>query len=79
MITYFPSFPLHKSYAIDFLNVYRRLAMHDFDIVHFNLTPGWSQGGYSLFLLARISHTPTILNIHGIVQLEYELYGRKKK
>lgn len=77
-ISCYPSFVTEKSYLSKLLNIYGRLAIRDFDIVHFNIKPNLNQGGSGLFKLAKISHTPTILNIHGIIQLEYELYGRRK-
>jgi glycosyltransferase involved in cell wall biosynthesis len=45
--------------------------MKNFDIVHFNVTPGWASGGYLLFKHAKISGASTILNIHGIIPVEH--------
>jgi glycosyltransferase involved in cell wall biosynthesis len=78
LITYFPKFVPERSYAISLLNVYRRLAMQDFDVVHFNVSPDWTEGGYILFKFAEMSHATTILSIHGIIQLEHVLYGTEK-
>ena len=72
-VTYFPSFIPRRSYAVSRLNVLRSLALKDFDIVHFNVTPGWTSGGYMLLRYAKSSGASTILNIHGIPQIEYML------
>ena len=53
--------------------------MSDFDIVHFNVPPFWSNGGYVFFEFAKISGASTILNIHGIIQIEHILYNLKTK
>jgi glycosyltransferase involved in cell wall biosynthesis len=72
-VTYFPSFIPRRSYAVRRLNVFRSLAVKDFDIVHFNVTPSWTSGGYMLFRYAKINGASTILNIHGIIQVEHML------
>ena len=77
-LTYFPAFYPRIGYATSILNVYRRLVAGDFEVVHFNIIPHWTKGGYSLPELAKITNTSTILNIHGIIQLEYALYGTGK-
>jgi glycosyltransferase involved in cell wall biosynthesis len=77
-VTYFPAFVRGRSYAASLLaraRVFRSLALKDFDIVHFNVIPGWINGRYMLFKFAKISGTSTILIIHGIIQREYILYG----
>ena len=78
IITRYPALVSKSRYAISLLKIYSHLAIQDFDIVHFNVSPTWTQGGYSLFKLAKLSRASIILNVHGIIQLEYELYGRKK-
>ena len=77
-IKYYPVFAPNIRHATSLLNIYRRLITREFDVVHFNVSPAWTQGGYSLFKLADITDTSTILNIHGIIQLEYSLYGFEK-
>jgi glycosyltransferase involved in cell wall biosynthesis len=78
-VTYFPAFVPERSYAVSLLNVFRSLAMKDFDILHFNVTPGWIHGSYMLFKFAKISRASTILNIHGIIQKEYTLYNLRTR
>jgi glycosyltransferase involved in cell wall biosynthesis len=78
LITYFPNFVPKRDYATKILNVYRRLAIGDFDVVHFNVTPTWAQGGDSLYMLAKMAQAATILIIHGIIQMEHRLYGTKQ-
>jgi glycosyltransferase involved in cell wall biosynthesis len=77
-VTYFPNSSLRKSYATKLLDIYRRLLIRDFDIVHFNVSPAWIQGGDILFQAAKLSAAPTVLMIHGIIQMEHLLYGTKK-
>jgi glycosyltransferase involved in cell wall biosynthesis len=45
--------------------------MKNFDVIHFNLSPIWINGGNMLFAFAKMTGAATILNIHGIYQLEY--------
>lgn len=78
LITYFPDFVAERNYAINLLNVYRRLVIRDFDVVHFNIPPTWTEGGYGLCKFAEMSHASTILSIHGIIQLEHVLYRTEK-
>jgi glycosyltransferase involved in cell wall biosynthesis len=70
-VTYFPTFVPRRSYTVNRLNVFRSLTMKDFAIVHFNVTPSWTSGGYMLFKYAKISGASTILNIHAIIQVEH--------
>ena len=69
-ITCYPKFIPRRRYAVELLNVYSSLAMKDFDIVHFNVTPIWINGSYMLLGLAKTTGATTILNIHGIIQVE---------
>ena len=73
-VTYFPAFVRGRKYATSLLNVFRSLAVKDFDIVHFNVVPSWINGRYMLFNSAKISGASTILIIHGIIQKERILY-----
>ena len=72
-VTYFPAFIPRRSNAVSLLNVFKSLAMKDFDIVHFNVIPSWTNGRYMLLKFAKINGASTILNIHGIIQIEYML------
>jgi glycosyltransferase involved in cell wall biosynthesis len=75
-VTYYPYFTASKAYLQELSNTYRRLAVRDFDITHFCITPELSSGSYVLFKLAT-STSKTILNIHGIIQYEQILYKLK--
>ena len=77
--TYYPPFVPRKSYAVNLLNVYKRLAIKDFEIMHFCHNPGWTNGRYILFKLADINNISTILNIHGIIQIEHVLFDKPSR
>lgn len=77
-ITYYPNFESKSDYLTSLLKIFRSLTISDYDVVHLNRTPSWLEGAYGLLKLAKLSGASTLLNIHGIIQLEYSLYGRKK-
>jgi len=58
----------------DFLELYFNAFSHfikkEFDIIHFNTIPAWINGSSMLLRFARLRQTCTVLNIHGIPQLE---------
>lgn len=70
-MTYFPSWRLQKSYLGDLLNLYRRFTKGEFDIVHFNYCPTWTNGSHVLLRFAGRRRSRTVLNVHGIIQLEH--------
>jgi glycosyltransferase involved in cell wall biosynthesis len=71
-VTYFPSYVVsQRSYPVNLLKVYSRFARRDFEIIHFNLVPEWINGGYMLLRFAKMTGAATLLNIHGIIQVEY--------
>ena len=72
-MTYFPPFMPKKTYLINFLNVYRKFLMKEFDIIHFNIVPTWINGSSMLLKFAKGRGSHTVLNIHGIIQLEHKL------
>lgn len=72
-IDYFPRFVPRKSYLKNLLNVYRKFMMKEFDIIHFNVVPTWNNGSPMLLKFAKGRGTHTVLNIHGIIQLEHKL------
>lgn len=72
-VTYFPIFVPRRNYAVRLLNVFRRLAIGDFEIVHFNHSPFWTQGGSMLLKFAETRGASTILNVHGIIPIEIML------
>ena len=68
-ITCYPKFIPQRSFAIKLLNIYS--AMKNFDVIHFNLSPIWINGGNMLFAFSKITGAPTLLNIHGIYPVSY--------
>jgi glycosyltransferase involved in cell wall biosynthesis len=73
-VTYFPSYVVSsQNYALNLFKVYSRFASRDFKIVHFNFNPVLKNGSYVLLRLARKMGAATLLNIHGIIQVEYLL------
>lgn len=73
-ITYFPSYAASsKNYPAKLLKVYSKFAMRNFNVVHFNFSPVLNNGSYLLLKLANRTGAGTLLNIHGIIQVEYLL------
>ena len=75
-VTYFPRFTPKKSYPVNLLNVYRKFVMKEYDIIHFNVPPIWTDCSYMLFKFAKRRDTRTVLNIHDITQLEHKAFQR---
>jgi glycosyltransferase involved in cell wall biosynthesis len=71
-LSYFPEYA-PKTYGIEVAKLYANLALKNFDIVHFNYPPILANGSYPFFGVAKVTGTATLLNIHGIVQIEYML------
>jgi glycosyltransferase involved in cell wall biosynthesis len=79
-ITYFPSYNVSpRSYAVNLLKVYGRFARRSFKIIHFNFNPVWNNGSYMLLRLANFTGAATLMNIHGIIQVEYMIDRRPGK
>jgi glycosyltransferase involved in cell wall biosynthesis len=79
MLTYYPAFH-PKSFAGGLLKVYSGLLKSQIDITHFITVPTWKDGSYPLFRFSKLSGAATLLNIHGIFQVEYLLdYPHTKK
>ncbi len=73
-VTYFPSYKVtSRSYPFRLLKVFSRFAAKDFKIIHFNFSPVLNNGSYLLLRLANKTGASTLLNIHGIIQVEYLL------
>lgn len=71
-VTCFPSSIVSpQKYAAKLFKVYSRFARRNFEIIHFNVIPTWINGGSMLLQFAKISDAATVLNIHGIIQVEY--------
>jgi len=68
-LTYFPQFGSKKG-ALNLLNVYREYILRKFDIVHFNIVPTWINGSQMMLKSANRRKIPTVLNVHGLIQLE---------
>jgi len=71
-LTYFPQFSSRKG-ALSLFNVYREYVLRKFDIVHFNIVPTWINGSQIMLKSANRRKTPTVLNVHGLIQLEHVL------
>jgi glycosyltransferase involved in cell wall biosynthesis len=69
-LTYYPSYN-PRSYAKNLLKVYLGVGRRGFDLVHFITTPVLADGGYPLLRLAKMTKAATLLNIHGIIPVEY--------
>lgn len=69
-LTYFPQFSSKKG-ALNLFNVYRKYILRKFDIVHFNIVPTWINGSQMMLKSANRRKTPTVLNVHGFIQLEH--------
>lgn len=71
-VTYYPRFAsyLKRIYSTDSLGVFSGFFKREFDVVHFNLPPTLANGSAVLMHLAKRIGTATLMNVHGIVQLE---------
>jgi glycosyltransferase involved in cell wall biosynthesis len=69
-LTYYPSYN-PRSYTKNLLKVYIGLGRRSFDIIHFITTPVLRDGGYPLLRFAKMTKAATLLNIHGIIPVEY--------
>lgn len=68
-VTCFP--PLTSSKALSLFDVYRKYFSNKFDIIHFNIVPIWFNGSYMLLKLSHNFNAPTVLNIHGLMDVEH--------
>ncbi|MGA3059741.1 MAG: glycosyltransferase family 4 protein [Candidatus Bathyarchaeia archaeon] len=69
-VTYFPRI-VSKKGILNIFNVYWKYVLGKFDVIHFNVPPTWINGSYIMLKSARRCGIPTVLNIHGLVQLEH--------
>ncbi len=65
-----PSIKSNKSFLEVYFKVFSQFVKKEFDIIHFNANPAWINGSSILLRLAKLRQTSTVLNIHGIPQLE---------
>ncbi len=69
-VTYLSGIKSNKDFLELYLNVFSQFIKKDFDVIHFNTTPTWINGSSILLRFARLRQARTVLNIHGIPQLE---------
>jgi len=60
----------NKDFPEVYINVFSQFIKKDFNIIHFNTNPTWINGSSILLRFARFRQACTVLNIHGIPQLE---------
>jgi glycosyltransferase involved in cell wall biosynthesis len=74
-LTYYPRFAAAPKirYLETLFNVCERFVTQRFDVFHLNYVPSLINGGYPLLKCAKRMGVHTILNIHGIIQLERDL------
>jgi glycosyltransferase involved in cell wall biosynthesis len=74
-LTYYPRFAAAPRirFLKNLFNVCERFATQGFDVFHLNYVPFLINGGYPLLKSAKRMGVHTILNIHGIIQLERSL------
>jgi glycosyltransferase involved in cell wall biosynthesis len=66
-----------KGFPEDYLDIFTKFVKMDFDIIHFNTNPAWKNGSSILMRFAKLRHTNTVLNIHGIPQLAWKAEQRR--
>jgi glycosyltransferase involved in cell wall biosynthesis len=69
-VTYLRGISSNKDFLKTYVNVFGQFVKKEFDIVHFNANPAWTNGSSMLLRFANLRQTHTVLNIHGIPQLE---------
>lgn len=69
-VTYLRGIKSTKNYPEIYFNVFSQFVKKEFDIIHFNANPAWINGSSMLLRFAKLRQTRTVLNIHGIPQLE---------
>jgi glycosyltransferase involved in cell wall biosynthesis len=67
-MTYIP--PLISKRALNLANVYTKFLSQKIDIVHYGVVPSWFNGTYFLLDMANRRKIPTVLNIHGLIEVE---------
>jgi glycosyltransferase involved in cell wall biosynthesis len=75
-VTYFPKFELEKNYLIGLSDVFKKFVTRKFDILHYIFAPVWINGGSTLLKLGKYRGSHSIMNIHGITQLEHKAFQR---
>jgi glycosyltransferase involved in cell wall biosynthesis len=73
-ITYFPH-PNDRLFFYELTKVYKKILAKEFDIIHFTVAPNLVNSSPVLLKLARARNIPTILNVHGMLQVENLILG----
>jgi glycosyltransferase involved in cell wall biosynthesis len=58
-----------KGFPEDYFEIFNQFVKKEFDIIHFNTNPAWKNGSSLMMRFAKLRHTKTVLNIHGIYEL----------
>jgi glycosyltransferase involved in cell wall biosynthesis len=69
-VTYLRGIKSTKDFPEIYFNVFSQFVKKEFDIIHFNAIPVWFNGSSMLLRFAKLRQARTVLNIHGILQLE---------
>jgi glycosyltransferase involved in cell wall biosynthesis len=69
-VTYLSGISSNRDFPETYLNVFRKFVKREFDIIHFNADPSWKNGSAALLRFSKLRQAHTVLNIHGIPQLE---------
>ena len=69
-VTYLSGIASNRAFPETYLNVFKKFVKREFDIIHFNADPTWKNGSATLLRFAKLRQARTVLNIHGIPQLE---------
>ena len=69
-VTYLRPIKSTKNFPEIYFNVFSQFVKKEFDIIHFNAGASWKNGTSMLLRFAKLRQTRTVLNIHGIPQLE---------
>ena len=69
-LTCFGGVKSDENFAKIYFDVFNKFIKKEFDIIHFNSYPTYSNGAAMLLRFAKLKQTCTVLNIHGIPELE---------
>lgn len=69
-VTYLSGIKSNENFPEIYLNVFRQFIEKEFSIFHFNTNPTFVNGSSLFLIFARLRQARTVLNIHGIPQLE---------
>ena len=69
-VTYLRGISSNRDFPQIYFNVLRQFIKKEFSVIHFGANPVWINGSSELLRFAKLRRTSTVLNIHGIPQLE---------